>query len=263
VLLLDARPRRLLGRGRLAARRLGERGEVLRVAHSHGVRLAARLELLDRVLPHGLEHREADGAGAPEVLVEQALGHERRNLRPAGVAHCGRAVDAAAAREHGQPCEQHLLVRLQELVAPVDRRAERPVADGEVACAVAGELQPSGEELEHLGRGVLTDPCGRELDRKRETVEVLAQLRDLVGLLARTPEARRDRARPGREQLHRIGQRQRPNAVLVLAGKAKRRPAGDEERQARSRREQFAEQRRRLVDTLEVVQQQDEAPVGR
>src|SRR5262249_21338713 len=140
-----------------------------------------------------------------------------------------------------------------------DRRAQRALAGGEVAGAVAGELEPSREDFQQLGRGVLPGSCGGELDREREAVEPAAQVGKLVGLLARAAEPPRDRPRSGGEQLHRVSERQWWHPVLMLAGKAKRRPAGDEQRQLRGCREQLAEERSRLVHALEAVQQQEKA----
>jgi hypothetical protein len=47
----------------------------------------------------------------------------------------------AFAREHDQAAEERLLVLAQEVVAPVDRGAQRALAWVEVACAAREELQ--------------------------------------------------------------------------------------------------------------------------
>ncbi len=126
-----------------------------------------------------------------------------------------------AAGEHGQAREQQLLVGRQQVVAPVDCRAKRVLAFGQVAGAAARELQR--QEREELGGRVLARARGRELDRQREAVEPAADLGDLVCLLARPAEAGRDRGRARDEEPRRVAQRQRRDAVLVLGREAERR----------------------------------------
>ena len=53
---------------------------------------------------------------------------ERLESVEVGVADLLGGGERAAAGEHGQPGEQALLVRLEEVVRPLDRRAQRLLA---------------------------------------------------------------------------------------------------------------------------------------
>ena len=76
-------------------------------------------ELLGGELADRLQHRVAL-AGPPE----QALLDERLERVDVGVDHRLGGLEAAPAREHGQPGEEAPLLVREELVRPGDRRAE-------------------------------------------------------------------------------------------------------------------------------------------
>ena len=152
-----------------------------------GVRAAARVDvgqMLEGVLTDRLEQREAAGrAAAHEALVD-----ERCDGLHVTAERFGR-VDREAAGENGEPRQQVALVRLRELVAPVERRAQRPLAFGQVAGASREEVErlleaagdrPDREEL---------DPCCGELDRERQPVEATADLGDIGRRLSSTENA--------------------------------------------------------------------------
>src|SRR5262249_12061728 len=78
-----------------------------------------RGELADR-----LEHPEARGtstlAPAQQVLVQERLQHVW-----IGAGDLLRRLEAAAPREDAHPPKETLLLRIQEVVAPADRRPQR------------------------------------------------------------------------------------------------------------------------------------------
>ena len=61
-------------------------------------------------------------------------------------------LERPAAAKDGQPGEQALLVVGQQLVAPLDRGAQRPLALGGVAGAAGEERQPLLEALQEVRR---------------------------------------------------------------------------------------------------------------
>ena len=92
--------------------------------------LAARGQALPGVLADRLQHPEALARVPEEALVDQRLEGVQIGL---GDLLCG--LQRAAAGEDGQSGEQPLLVLLQQLVAPLDRRAQRPLAGLRVTAA--------------------------------------------------------------------------------------------------------------------------------
>ena len=142
--------------------------------------LASRLaEPLERELANGLEHpvallAERSGAAAEQALVEQ--GGERAEI---GVAHQLRGLERAASAEHAEAREQHLLVLVEQVVRPRNRRPQRHVPFLGVARSLQ-RVEAVGEPVEEsLGREQLR-PGGGELERERQAVEPFAELHDGV-----------------------------------------------------------------------------------
>src|SRR6266511_449403 len=107
-----------------------ERQEVLYVAPSEFLCLARLLEPLGSVMPDRLQHRE------PRILVRPLQPHQARvdeRRKPVDdveviPADALRRLEGASSREHGELQEQALLLRLEQVVAPVDRGAEGALA---------------------------------------------------------------------------------------------------------------------------------------
>jgi hypothetical protein len=114
-----------------------------RVAIPHLFALARLLQALERVLPDRLEHRETAVVGADEALVD-----ERLERLEAGGAHLLRRLERPAAREDAEPREQTLLLLAQQVVAPLDRRAQRALPFGRVAGAAGQHRQSPVEPCE-------------------------------------------------------------------------------------------------------------------
>ena len=141
-------------------------------------------------------------------------------------------------------------VVLEQLVAPVDRSAQRPVALREVARPAREQAHPVGEPLEQLLGSERAHPCRRQLDGEREAVEGGAELGDgAVGC-----ELGSDRRGPLGEERHGGLGAQAPEPELALAADAQRDPARGQDLQAGRGGEQPGHERGRAEHLLEVVQ---------
>src|SRR4051812_45251629 len=94
-------------------------------------------------------------------------GFEHVELRGRHLLSC---VEPAAAGEDGEPREEPLLALVEQLVAPLDRRAERLLTSVGVAGATE-EVEAPLEPAEDLRRGEDVGARRRELDGEREIVE--------------------------------------------------------------------------------------------
>jgi hypothetical protein len=97
--------------------------------------------------------------------------------------------------------EQRLLVRVQEVIAPLDECREGG-APGVRRRLIAEQLQAARDEGEDLRKAEHVDPRGGELDREREAVHEPADLGSEPGVLVRQLEAWARRARSRGEELH-------------------------------------------------------------
>jgi hypothetical protein len=188
--------------------------------------LWGEIELLDGVLPHRLEHLETRGPVLAVHLPQQALvgqaqqpihGFDSRQGRSEVVHDRLDGLDVRA-REAGEDGEEALLGGRQQLVAPVDRRAQGLLALGEVARAAAQRAKAAAKPLPERVQGEDAQAGGRELDREREAFQPTADLGDEGGVVIGDPEIGPDLAgaldeeedglEPG-EVLHRRGTGQR------------------------------------------------------
>ncbi len=250
---------------------LGKRRKPSCVAAAKLLGVLSRLESLHPELADRLEHRVAAVVVLEQVPVDQTL---ELVCRSAGY---GLGVLArATAGEHGEHREEVCLFGVQQIVAPLDRRAQ-----GLVACRpVAGPLrqhgepffQPRGElggcELPHAGR--------RELQGERKAVEGDADFGNCLRVAHGELEAVAHRRSTLDEEGDGLVLRQRlrtadvlagrkpkrRHSVLVLAGQPQNRPARDQHGQPRRGGEQLAHHRRSGVHPLEVVDQQQGRPLS-
>ena len=149
---------------------------------------APLVELVAPVLADRLEHPVAVAVAADEALVDE--GGERVEL---GLADLLDRLERGAAGEDREPGEELALVVAEQVVRPGDRRPERLLARVGVAAALE-QVEAVPEPLEDLlGREDGGTRRG-ELERERQVVEPVAELRDGVARL----EAGVDARRPGR-----------------------------------------------------------------
>src|SRR5436190_23573389 len=112
------------------------------MATSDRLGLAGGVEPLDRELADGLQHPKAVAfAHANEALVDEGL--ERVDV---GIAHVLGDLDGAAAAENSEPGKQPLLIVVEQVVRPLDRRPERLLA--------GIHTPPALEQVESLGHAL-------------------------------------------------------------------------------------------------------------
>ena len=175
-----------------------------------------------------------------------------------GVADRLRRFERAASREDGETPEQPLLGFVEEIVAPIDRPAQRLLAGRQIPRAPGQQLQPLLQARAHGGRGKQLDARGGELDGEGQTVQARADLGDRRGVFlgqprspgltaaARWRKARRPRNAPApRRRRRAVRQRQRRHRELVLAVDVERRAARDQDLEVWPDRHELRHDRRR------------------
>ena len=167
---------------------------------------------------------EAAGATAKQTLVEERA--ERVEIR---VANSFRGLERAPAAKDAQAGEQPLLLLLEQIVRPRDRRPQRGVP----LVGVPGALQyieAVTEPFEELLRCQQLRPCRRELESEREAIQALAEFRDCFRCADFGPHRLRSLA----EQRHRLVADERRKVEFSLALDAQRLAARDDEAQGRN-----------------------------
>ena len=159
---------------------LGQLGVGLGVAAAHGRLVTGLGEALERVLAHGLEHLEAAGRPRSRGSGPSAWRAPSSACRPA---HRLGRLERPAADEDAELREHRLHVRIEQVVAPADRRAQRLLALRGVARAGAEQVEPVRQALE---------------DRRRAGAAWCARRRARSRAAARRGARRCARSAPGR-----------------------------------------------------------------
>ena len=190
--------------------------------------LTGAAQHLGSELAHGVQHRELQlavaGLALDEAHVDDAGDHDHDVAveRARRLAHGRDRVHVGRSGEYRQPAEQGLLALRQHRVAPLQRgthRAlvrgliERPADQGAEAVLQALE-QERQRQHPRLRRG--------QLQRQRQPVESLADLRDEGRVLLCQRELRVDRVSALHEQRHR-GAREDLRAGVRPRGHGQRR----------------------------------------
>ena len=140
-------PGALLGPAQVRLRLLGESEVVSRLRAADCRLLAPGREAVGAVLLDRLKHPEARLATCLEpeqhALVDQGRDRlEEVRVDPAGSVHNGRRrVERATPDEHRQQPEQPLLVLGEQVVAPRDRVAQRPLPLGQITRTAGQKLE--------------------------------------------------------------------------------------------------------------------------
>ena len=132
------------------------------------------------------------------------------------------------AREHGQAAEDRPLVLGEQVMAPVEGRAQGLVAERRRAGPADQDREHVVQPLRQLAGGQDPHPRGGQLDRERQAVDAAAHLQDRGGVVVREPERRQHQLRPLLEEPDRVvrGQRGRGRCRPVLGQRERRdRPA--------------------------------------
>ena len=190
----------------------------------------------------------------PSLRVSEALVGERGDAVERLEAADGLGgVEREAAGEDAELGEQPLRRRVEQVVAPVDRAAQRLLAARDVARAGAEEVEPAREAVEDRGGGEDLAAGGGELDRQRQAVEARADLLDQPLVVLAEREPRVDGAGAALEQRDRGLGGERAERQLVLGREPQRGAARDHDLRARRGGQQAADLARRVEQLLEVV----------
>jgi hypothetical protein len=243
--------------------------------------LTALGQPLQPVLPDRLQHAEPRLALAIAGRLDQAVLHQpfqtiQRIDRALGPPHVCDSVEGHAPGEDGQPPEKRLLARGEQVVAPGDRCAQRPLPLRQVAGAAGQQRQPRLQPLQHRLGGEEADARGGQLDGQGEPIHAAHDLRDRAGVLRVESEARHDGLRPVDEEAYRVGacnliqrtrigftrQRHGQHRKLALAAHAQGGAAGGEDGQPRRGGQQLGDERTEVGELFEVVQDQEQRLLG-
>ena len=196
--------------------------------------------------------REPAGRDGHQALGDELLQHLER-----GAGHRLGGVELAAAGERAQRGERVLLVAVEQVEAPVERRAQRLLALGRVARAAVEDRERIAQARRQRRRRQHAEPGRRELDRQRQVADQLAD-----GRHRRQVGRERRVVRSGAigEQGDALVAGQRGDRVAPLGADAERLAAGREHRQAGMAFEQAGQQRRRPGEVLEVVGDEQQRP---
>ena len=253
--------------------------EVVEMPAVDVVGLTRRLELRERVFADRLEHAEARfprgrGSGRDQAGIQERL-EGRRHVEVVPGDRLD-SVERDSSSEGSQHPEDLLRIRIQQVVAPVDRRAQRALALREIRRAAREQGEGLAEALRRSFRPQDTDAGCGQLDRERETVESAADARDRVAVLADELEGREhgagafaveadrgDVAERGRIHGTERGRRERGHAVLVLGCEPQRHTARRQDRLRGSGREQVGDERKGVRQMLEIVEEKQPRPVER
>ena len=141
---------------------------------------------------------------------------------------------------------------------------------GQIAIAAGQERQATVQPLEQDRHRQDAQARCRQLDRQREPIQPPANLGDRRNVLIRQLELRIDAPGSFGEELDRIaclelfdgsvgtGERERWNADLSLTGDAQAHSARDQHRQPGTGGVELRDERRRLDDLLQIVEDQQE-----
>ncbi len=206
----SAQVRRLAVEQRRVALLLGERERPGRVPPGERRRLAGLVEPFARVEANRLEQAVAPLAPAFVRGDERLLDEPREHVGAAGhvepVAGADRldGGELEAAGEDGEPAEEHPLVGLEQVVAPLERRRERLLPRRRRAVARAEQAEAVVEPLGDRRRAERSQPARGELERERQAVEPEADAGDVRRVLLVEHESGRRRRRPLDEEPDRL-----------------------------------------------------------
>ena len=142
----EREPTRLIASRKARLGLLRERDEVLEMPAARLVALARRAQPLDGVVAHELEQHEARLVGL--ALRHEALVDERRKPfqdRAVDSAHGFGRRERAPTGEHAELREEPLRAGLEQVIAPVERHAQRLLVSRSVAAPAREELEAVAE----------------------------------------------------------------------------------------------------------------------
>jgi hypothetical protein len=180
-------------------------------------------------------------------------------------------IELEPTREHREAGPQRSLVLTQELVAPVDRRLERLLAEGHTAVPRTQRVEPGAEPTIKGVQAKGVEPHRCQLERERDAVDMRADAQDGGGVRGVHGEALPDGTRALHEQGYGVRseeglrrrisiawQRQGGHIDHDLPSDPERLPTRGEDPQIGTGAQQRSDQDGRgVVDVLAVVQDQE------
>src|SRR5439155_26120910 len=158
----------------------------------------AFFQLFDRERSYHLQHVE------PITLAPyQALVNERGNGIERSVADGFRRLDREASRENAELREERTFGVAEQVVTPRKRVSHRLMARGRVTIAGRQQFQSVRHSFHHCVWRQQSSARRSELDRQRQAVQALANLRDCWRVLFGQREGRLYGFRPFDEQCNR------------------------------------------------------------
>ena len=235
-------------------------------------RLARRGKPFRRVLADRVEHPEPGLAEYCRLADHQRLIQQRAQrvqhasgrdllVRTDPLRHLDRP-----AGEVRQPSQQHLLPLRQQVVAPVDRGAQRPLAWRRGPVPERQQPEPVGHPHPDLVDGERADPGSGQLDRQRDPVEGTAKFRDGAGVFRGERETWGSSQRPFGKKLDSIpwrraggGNGQRGHRPHRLTGDPQRLATGGQQPQlSRARQQPLAQPGAGVEQVLAVVEREQQ-----
>ena len=154
---------------------------VIRMRMPGRIHLAAGVELFGRECADRLEQRIALARAhhAHQALLDQRVEFVERAVALAvAVADLLHRFERPAFVEAREPAQQQLFRRVEQRVAPADRRAQRALAEREVAIARRQQVERMIEPLQQRGGLEHAHPRRGQLERQRQAVELPADRGD-------------------------------------------------------------------------------------
>ena len=241
---------------------------------------AAAAQLLQRVgarrFQQAVVRQVAADIGDDEGLCHQ-VGELVGDVRGRGITgDRDRRIEQEFSREDAEVPQGPGFLLRKQVIAPVEGRAQRPVARERRSPAPGEELEPVIQERDDFRRAQHHRVRRGELDRERDAVQPPADRRNRAEVLLVLLEIGSERTRPRDEQLDRgMLQRhvardpgrwrhaQRRNAVDMLPFDAQRFLAGRQDRGARTAlHDQLRKARDRVDEVLAIVDDEENLPVA-
>ena len=264
---------------------LGELGEVPQVGPPRRFLLGGPGQPLLRVVADGGQQVVARAAVRLLRAQQRLFGQPGQQVEdvPAGDAAARRdpfgGGQGEAAGKDREPPEHRALVRGEQVVAPVEGRAQRLMAARRRAGPAGQYREDVVQALRQLCGRQDPYPRGGQLDRQRQAVQATADLQDRGGVVVGDAERRPDQLGPLFEEADRVRaaqrgrgrrddgatgrQRQRRDRPAAFSLDAERLAAGGEDRQRRAGDQQpLGEAGHRGGQVLAVVQHDQRPPAG-
>ena len=191
-------------------RLLGQAHVPFQVAVPHRCLFLSCYQLLARVLPHGLQEPVASTC-LPALRDHERFGDQSRQeiqhlLRRHTVTGADglRRLQRPATGEHGQPAQEQALRLAQQVIAPVQRRAERLLARQGSAATAGQQAKAVVEPRPQLVERQRRESCGCQLDGERQAIQPPADPRNYIRLTVGWHKPRTYHAGPLHKQLHRF-----------------------------------------------------------